>query len=1069
MSWFTSKRQIATDGEFSGMGVLELWLGAAGCGKTGQALTVLREALAVDWNAVRYLVPTVGHKRSIEQLLLEHSARHGLFGDPVNIFFTFAQEVAQRGGVRGCRLTELQKHLLLQNLIHSTPLDYFARAAAYPGFTQALGETIDELKVHMIFPEDLLKAATTAAERGASAFSQKLQELGTLYGSYQQQLIDEYLYDNEGIMWLAAECLREQPELLTDLKCLILDGFARLTPIQIYFLRALVPRAERVILLFDYEESRTTAYHPVQASLDRLAELEESDGLLVKRVEFEPRDAAPTALQVLRREFLRDRKLPGALDASIVLIAPATPAHEAEMVAREVRALLRTGHLPDGTPLTAGDIAIMARNADGVRERFAQTFARYGLMIRRDPPLLSHTPVGRSLLAVFRLLRDGWKREDVLTLLKSGFLDIAPGIAFSIDLTARTQYLRDKQATWCERWPDDDTREALQTALAPLTAFAALYQQRTDGASILEAVSALLGQFQAHALPSLPPLPDIDPVGARRYADIHAAFTQVARVLDDLRELRGLLGQLSPERMLDMLTTALARERMPDMTAGEGIPVCAVHTTGGEKFKVVFLCNLLQGVFPRHQRESAFLMDHEREESLRDLKILIETRKHLEDDEQYWFLHALSSATHRMVLSYARHDADGAPYERSSFLDESEKVLPGFTEAAKQTTFKEVVPPITDAESTREFLAGMAYGLRTERSTAGRIQLAAAYTGCPLVHGASSLLAGVFQRALGHSATLTDPGVLAGITARQRPYSASELQSFLDCPFLWFVGNCMRVAPVVEEFSPLDRGTILHAVLERLYHAHQLQPGESVNLSDCDPETLWLEVEAHLRALLESTPRFQNRAQFLRDIEWDSLRRMMRRFLDAEIERAQVRHTHPAFFERRFGYGNHRPLVLGDGAFTMLGAIDRIDVNDDDPTSAVVVDYKSSSSMTLKDLENGQVLQAPIYALALQRLYGLRALGVEFMGLKQGVSRGIYRAEIKELYGTKTGVSALTDAEWESYLQDNETRLCDAVALLRRGTISLEPNTKRCPASCEYFLLCRGNRFELLRKQQMAG
>jgi ATP-dependent helicase/DNAse subunit B len=462
-------------------------------------------------------------------------------------------------------------------------------------------------------------------------------------------------------------------------------------------------------------------------------------------------------------------------------------------------------------------------------------------------------------------------------------------------------------------------------------------------------------------------------------------------------------------------------------------------------------------------------MDHEREESLRDLQILIETRKHLEDDEQYWFLHALSSATHRLVLSYVRHDLDGSAYERSAFLGESEKVLPGLTADARQTTFSDVVPPLLQAENPREFFAGLAYSLRTEREPARREELAAAYAGCPAVHGADSILAELFRRAQGQTAVLADPAVLADIAARQEPFSASELQNYLDCPFLWFAAACLRVEPVMEEFSALDRGTVLHAVLEQLYRARQRRAGEPVNLGDADPEALWVEVEPLLRAQLEQEPRYQNRAGFLRDIEWDSLRRMMRRFLQLEVARARTRRTHPAYFEWRFGYQRGHPLLLGDGVLAIRGAIDRVDLADADPSGAVVVDYKSSATMTQKELENGQVLQAPIYALALQRLYHLRTLGVEFMGLKQGASRGIYREGIKELYGVTHGISVLADADWEAYLKDNEAHLCDAVARLRQGIIALAPQMKRCPASCTYFALCRGDRFALLRKQRLGA
>ena len=98
-----------------GMGTTELWLGAAGSGKTGRALAVLQEELRRDWRGVRYLVPTVGISAAWNGCCWS-TRRTGLFGDPVNIFFSFAQEVAQRGGVRGSRLSELHKHLLLQRV-----------------------------------------------------------------------------------------------------------------------------------------------------------------------------------------------------------------------------------------------------------------------------------------------------------------------------------------------------------------------------------------------------------------------------------------------------------------------------------------------------------------------------------------------------------------------------------------------------------------------------------------------------------------------------------------------------------------------------------------------------------------------------------------------------------------------------------------------------------------------------------------------------------------------------------------------------------------------------------------
>jgi ATP-dependent helicase/DNAse subunit B len=461
-------------------------------------------------------------------------------------------------------------------------------------------------------------------------------------------------------------------------------------------------------------------------------------------------------------------------------------------------------------------------------------------------------------------------------------------------------------------------------------------------------------------------------------------------------------------------------------------------------------------------------MDHEREEQLRDLKIPIDTRKRLEDDEPFWFLHALASATRRMVCSYPQHDADGNTLEPSAFLDEVEKVIPGLRAGARRTSFRDVTPALEHAESRDELLAGLAVRLRTERDPAAQVTLAAAYAGCSHAYGHDSALARVFRRAGTREAALTDPFALAQIRERTRPFSASELQAYLDCPFLWFAAYALRVGPVVEEFGPLDRGHILHAVLEGLYRSCQRTVGEPVHLDHYPPEDLWTRVEADLCARLHAEPRFRNRPQFLRDIEQESLRRMMRRFLEEEIARAHSRAAHPAYFERRFGSGRQAPLRLGDGALALHGVIDRIDVADHDPTRAVVVDYKSSVGMSLRDLEAGNVLQAPIYALALHRVFNLTPLGAEFLGLKEGQGKGIYHEDARAVNGDTRGMRLLAEDAWQDYLARGEARLCAAAAHLHAGHISLAPTTDRCPAKCDYLPLCQGERFSLARQVRAA-
>lgn len=1050
--------------KYHSMGALEFWLGPAGSGKTRQALSFLQTLLVDDWTSARYIVPTVGHKRSIEHRFLNETPLQGLFGDPINIFFTFSEEVAKLGGVTGSRLSELQKFVLLKKIIHRAELSYFTLAARFPGFTSALREIIDELKVHMVFPVDLLAAATKAREQGAETFAQKLYELGLLYDSYQQQLIENNLFDSEGIMWLAAECLEKQPLILGNLQYLIFDGFSRLTPIQLHFLRVLSTRLTRVILLFDYEIDRQSAYHPVQQSLDLLQQQAAVDRIVVTEKFFE-KNVKATALSSLTSALFRERPQHIPLDTTVQCLQAATPGHEAEMIARNIRRLLSQGTLPNGVPISVDDIAIIARDATQVTERFLHVFQRYDLPLYRQKTLLAHTAPGRALLAVFRLLRDRWQREDVLSLVKGGFLQLDPAIAFQIDAIARTRHLRDQQATWGEEWPDDATRDILIQALQPVMALNEKYhQQHISCAALIEAIIQLHTVFRNNKLTRVIPLPDQNSLAAQQYTMLLASYNAVTTLLEDLLHLDTVVQYGNRDDILDTISSALLRGELPIPAEPlPGIRILSAQTTGGEKFKVLYLCNLLQGAFPKHQRESAFLLDYEREETLPALRILVESRKHLEDDEQFWFIHTLSSVTQQIIFSYSLHDMEGKPREVSSFFDEILRYMPDLPGAAQVTTFRDFVPSLHNAESKYEYLASLVYSIRNERDLIQQQHITVAYAGCPWTIGPSSFLASLFQHARQQAPSLSSPSIMQQLRAPSHLFSASELQSYDDCPFLWFASYLLHITPLVEEFNALDRGAILHSVLENLYRQHQQHYGAIVSFAAESFEGLWQELSDALHNKLWSEPRFRNRPSFLCDIEEEALRRMLKRFLRSEVDRARTRKAHPAFFEESFGTRQRQPLVIDQAELSIRGTIDRIDLCDDLPSHAVVIDYKSATQMTLRDLHIGKIFQAPIYALALAQLFGLSPIGAEFLNLKRGDIRGIYHAAIKDIYQESQGMRVLDDDEWQQFLSQCQLRMQQVVAQLREGNISSCPTTQRCSDACEYFVLCRGDRFQLAR------
>jgi ATP-dependent helicase/DNAse subunit B len=1037
------------------MGTVELWLGRAGCGKTGQALHVLRDELLHDSRGVRYLVPTVGHKRSIEHLLLSDPECTGLLGDPVTTFFNFAEEVAARARVQGRALTEVQKFLMLKRLLRETPTDAYQAVKRYPGFLQALRDAIDEMKVHMIRPEAVQAAAKLAEGRGLPGLARKLDDLCHLYGEYQSRVFFEQLYDNEGIMWIAAEALDRDPSLFAELRCLVLDGFARLTPVQVDFIRSLAARAARIIVLFDCDRGRQSGtYHPVLDSINALRALGRH-GVAVRAgsARYCPKAPQPatTALRHAQRSLFRTAPEPWTrhdADDSLQLFIGATPAHEAEMIAREIHALLRRRPVIDGAPLAAEDIAILARSADGVTERMTQALARAGVPFQQAPALLAHTGVGRALLGAFALVREGWERERVIPLLKSGFLAIPRNAAFRVDMAARAAYLRPERAAWTAQWPDDDTREALQAALTPLLAFDDIYWQ-SDGAGLLDGVRALLAAFRAVALPEAIAFPDADPDGAERRTALQAACATASGVLDELQGLGALLGGFRGEELLDVITTALLQEPADAAPAsGEGVVIRSAHATGGQKFKVAFLCDLREGAFPRHLRESAFLLDEERERDLPGLQMPLSPRKHMEEDERYWFLHAVNSASHRLVLSYPAHSADGTAFERSSFLDEVVRIAPELqpgTPFVRATQFRDLVPPLAEAEHAGDFLAGLVMALRATAVDDPAAGATAAAYAAWLGTGDPALM-GICAQAAPREGALTAE-VIAALAARTAPFSATELQRYMDCPFLWFVFSCLRAQPPLEEFGALDRGSVLHTILKLLYE------GLETPLAACAPEGLLVQGAALLAEHLAALPGFQCLPAHLRAIEEETLKRMLARFLAHEIERARGRNLRPSRFELPFVLD----LELAGTTITLRGAIDRVDLTPTVPRQAVIIDYKfSTSDYGGSNLERGKVLQAPLYALAVRALLHAAPLGVEFLGLRKGDVRGIGSSEMTGVCESTSGIKLLEPAGWDAFLHGQAARIAGLVARMAQGDIPLDPHTHRCPNRCQAWPICRG-------------
>ncbi|MDH3681432.1 MAG: PD-(D/E)XK nuclease family protein, partial [Acidimicrobiia bacterium] len=215
--------------------------------------------------------------------------------------------------------------------------------------------------------------------------------------------------------------------------------------------------------------------------------------------------------------------------------------------------------------------------------------------------------------------------------------------------------------------------------------------------------------------------------------------------------------------------------------------------------------------------------------------------------------------------------------------------------------------------------------------------------------------------------------VPAGVLdAADRLLSATALEAYAGCPRSYLLGRVLRVGDDdrperIDEITPIDRGTLMHAVLERFV-------GESL-VDDLVPppgEPWPAERRAHLHEVLaDEIERAQARGITGGRVSTLILRRRMTAemelFLATDDQLRAERRSSPLTVEIGFGIDDEPSSVdLPDGRSVRLrGRVDRVDATEDG--GVLVIDYKGGSrrafsGMDEDPLDGGRRLQLPLYA-----------------------------------------------------------------------------------------------------------
>ncbi len=1019
-------------------------LDKVGSGKTRSAILQAKEVLKSDFQSLRVIVPTIGQKSQIETLMLGSDGC--LPGRPVMTFFDFAVEIATNSGIPVKKITDMQKMIVLRHISNISNLGYFADARRYSGFISGIDELIDECKVHMIEPDAVISAASNLGDN--RQLSSKLTDFGLIYSKYQQWLIKNDFFDNEGLMWIANHSLRQNNQITGKIKMIIFDGFSRLTPIQAEMIGLLKESGiPDIIINFDAENDRKNIYSPVFASLEMLAKHK----IFHNDEKIADAESDHDALHFLQHNFLNfKQKQYKDADDSVVFYHAATPNHEAEMIAREIIRLQRDANI------SAMNIAVVARNSDRLRERYSRVFARFGLKISAGDTPAAYTSVGKALISALKICRDGWKREDIFAAMRTQLYMITNDYLYKIEMIARENAIFDGKENWkAEKWPDIKTRTTVEEALEPIYLFDKNLHHAKNMADTIIAIRELLKYLYAVYLNSHPGKMTVDQIAEYGEMMIYheKAFKTMDRVLEEMDTVANAHEGISRDETISLFIEAISKKRRvaPD---DDGVRFFSVNNLGGEKIDYIFLCDLIEGHFPHYQRESIFLTDHDRQDdTTRDLNINLPQRKLLEEDEKYWFIHTAYSTAKRLYLTSPQNSIDGSPLEISSFLAEARKLLPRQWEAKRTTLFRDLIPAIDETETVEEFINSLILTLHTADDAQIMATLAAYHA---MLNHPEMVTAwrGYAQRNIAKPAIITDDDIRAQLAIDTKELSASRLQLFNDCPFKWFASYCLQISEVNDELSSLELGTILHEIMSALIDQRGGGEGVKIQLHQFDLVELQHDAEHILLSKLHKYPRHNNSPRSAREIRENRITRRLNKFLAWLHEISKNRQSSITSTEMIFSTKTENQLLINNGETAVNGRLDRIDTLADD--TFVVIDYKSSVLPTKVSLREHDNIQVLVYLLAMEKLFNRDTAGMELISVNKRKIVGIFKENVKKYYGKgelSYAGEMLSDEEWDEYIAMAEVKLSQLAKSIKSGEIS-QAKTEKCK-KCGYREICR--------------
>lgn len=937
--------------------------GPSGSGKTHAIFSQLRTAIENKKRAF-VLVPEQ-ETVAVERKILEIFPPDAQLGLEVLNFSRLCNRIFRTfGGLSYDVASNPTKALLMWNNLRelSPLLEEYKFSDVYDfSLVEKMMSAAKELKAYNVSPQKL-DASGEKIDK-SSALYPKLRDISLIYAAYVNRLHDQFS-DSADDISIAVDMLKEH-NFFKGANVYI-DSFAGYTEQEFDMISKIFSLADNVYITLGLPSPDASDIHfeSLRATDKKLKKLlsgkAHEDIVLSENQRTESHQLKYLAENIWRFEAEPDCNTEGVADVFSYICE--TPYSEAELVASEISRLAFEG-------MRYSDIAIIARDADSYRGILDVALKKYNIpFFMSEKTDLINKPLSKFILSALKIKESGWRAQNVIAHLKSGFSDIDQ---FDIDLFEDYVYTwkingnKFFEPYWTMN-PDgfsgrisergkrilsvaNSVREKIVTELS-------LFFAKLDAADNVADMCRATVEFLQDANIT-------EKVKAQYERDLEYGNKKAAAEdlqlyslsLEILYQLSAALGEerLSPSEFSAALTLMFSCADIGTIpTSADEVVIGSASMLRASDVKCAFIIGLNEGDFPRAVKDNGIFTDAERA-ALAEIDVKLSDGADIRSAEELYFIYrAVSLPRKSLILTAPAVSSTGKSKNTSIVFDRVEALLS--VSPIKESSLSPIAKIWSPQTAREQFLK-----IKDQNDALLLNELFPSL--------ASDVSA---ELPISQSECRASEDVIRRILGENMYLSSSRLESYVKCGFNYYCSYVLKLRESKRAVFELNNmGSFVHAVLELFLR--EITKDNKIDLSLSDEQIndlLERSIDSHLTELLGKDYAISNRTKHL----FMRLKRLSLLLINNVIKEFKSSSFVPASFELSIGRGDDAipPITfkLADGStLSINGQIDRVDTyKEGEDVYVRVVDYKSGHKVfSLDEVREGLNMQMLIYLFSI--------------------------------------------------------------------------------------------------------